>query len=274
MNAASLALDDRTVPLDGKSNLLVRYRGQKRTFPYVSAADVLSGRVPDAALARTRSCSSGRPRSARARSSPRRSTRCSPASRCRPPWRTTCCSSDFIHRPEYGVAARNARSCSCSGIAMALLGRPASASLGRLGGRWRLRRCGAGAVCAAVDSRRCSSRRSFRRSGLVAALAAMTLAQFTRRAAPRRSRGPRQDTSQRLMVQTLLSLTEVSDAETGRHSRRTQQYARLLAEQLATHPASATISRPSGSSCSPALRRCTTSARSACPITSQQTRAR
>jgi len=37
-----------------------------------------------------------------------------------------------------------------------------------------------------------------------------------------------------LMVQALLSLTEVRDAETGRHSRRTQQYARLLAERLAT----------------------------------------
>ena len=37
------------------------------------------------------------------------------------------------------------------------------------------------------------------------------------------------------MVQSLLSLTEVRDAETGRHSRRTQQYARLLAEQLSTH---------------------------------------
>jgi len=37
-------------------------------------------------------------------------------------------------------------------------------------------------------------------------------------------------------VQALLSLTEVRDAETGRHSRRTQQYARLLAEQLATQP--------------------------------------
>ena len=31
------------MPLDGKSNLLLRYRGPKRTFPYVSAADVLSG---------------------------------------------------------------------------------------------------------------------------------------------------------------------------------------------------------------------------------------
>ena len=42
--------------------------------------------------------------------------------------------------------------------------------------------------------------------------------------------------SQRLMVQTLLSLTEVRDAETGRHSRRTQEYTRLLATQLARHP--------------------------------------
>src|SRR5581483_5808236 len=43
-------------------------------------------------------------------------------------------------------------------------------------------------------------------------------------------------TARRLMVQTLLSLTEVRDAETGRHSRRTQEYARVLAEQLSAHP--------------------------------------
>jgi response regulator RpfG family c-di-GMP phosphodiesterase len=39
------------------------------------------------------------------------------------------------------------------------------------------------------------------------------------------------------MVQSLLSLTEVRDAETGRHSRRTQQYTRILATELATNPA-------------------------------------
>ena len=33
VNAAHLILDDRIVPVDGKSNLLVRYRGRKRTFP-------------------------------------------------------------------------------------------------------------------------------------------------------------------------------------------------------------------------------------------------
>src|SRR5204863_604758 len=39
---------------------------------------------------------------------------------------------------------------------------------------------------------------------------------------------------QRLMIQTLLSLTETRDAETGRHSRRTQRYAKVLAEELST----------------------------------------
>jgi response regulator RpfG family c-di-GMP phosphodiesterase len=62
----------------------------------------------------------------------------------------------------------------------------------------------------------------------------MTLAKFTveRGRADDARRG--KATAQKLMVQTLLSLTEVRDAETGRHSLRTQQYARLLAEQLAT----------------------------------------
>jgi response regulator RpfG family c-di-GMP phosphodiesterase len=38
------------------------------------------------------------------------------------------------------------------------------------------------------------------------------------------------------MIRSLLSLTEIRDEETGHHSRRTQRYARLLAEQLATDP--------------------------------------
>ena len=43
VNTATLAFGNRNVPLDGKSNLLLRFRGTRRTLPYVSAADVLSG---------------------------------------------------------------------------------------------------------------------------------------------------------------------------------------------------------------------------------------
>jgi putative two-component system response regulator len=72
--------------------------------------------------------------------------------------------------------------------------------------------------------------------GVISALAAMTVAQFLveRRHAER----ARQKTavSQRLLIESLLSLTEARDAETGQHASRTQRYTRLLAEQLASHP--------------------------------------
>jgi len=45
VNTASLGLAGLDVPLDGKSNLLLRYRGAKRTFPYISAVDILEGHV-------------------------------------------------------------------------------------------------------------------------------------------------------------------------------------------------------------------------------------
>jgi signal transduction histidine kinase len=48
-NSTLLTLGAQVIPLDGRSNLLLRYRGRKETFPYVSAADVLAGTAaPDA----------------------------------------------------------------------------------------------------------------------------------------------------------------------------------------------------------------------------------
>ena len=64
----------------------------------------------------------------------------------------------------------------------------------------------------------------------------MTLANF-RFERKRAERAGRERTAARkLLVESLLSLTEMRDAETGRHSIRTQRYARILAEQLATNP--------------------------------------
>jgi PAS domain S-box-containing protein len=44
--AAWLRLDGELVPLEGRSTLRLRYRGPRRTFPYVSAADLIGGRAP------------------------------------------------------------------------------------------------------------------------------------------------------------------------------------------------------------------------------------
>ena len=73
VNTASLALDGQDVPLDGKSNLLLRYRGVKRTFPYISAVDVLNGNIPPDATPRShRLRGNHRPWDARGRRDPAR----------------------------------------------------------------------------------------------------------------------------------------------------------------------------------------------------------
>jgi adenylate cyclase len=69
--------------------------------------------------------------------------------------------------------------------------------------------------------------------GVGAELSVMTLANFWLER-KRADRAGRERTAARnLLVESLLSLTEVRDAETGRHSLRTQRLARILAEQLA-----------------------------------------
>ena len=70
--------------------------------------------------------------------------------------------------------------------------------------------------------------------GLIASFGAMAVGRFTLERRRADQAGQDKVISQRLMVQSLLSLTEVRDVETGRHSRRTQEYTRILAEQLAT----------------------------------------
>jgi response regulator RpfG family c-di-GMP phosphodiesterase len=72
--------------------------------------------------------------------------------------------------------------------------------------------------------------------GVMVGYVTMSLAKSTLEGRRADTAGAEKITAQRLMVQTLLSLTETRDAETGRHSRRTQQYAKLLAESLASNP--------------------------------------
>jgi adenylate cyclase len=44
--AQSLCLNKTAIPLTSGGSLLIRFRGKNKTFPYISAADVLSGHVP------------------------------------------------------------------------------------------------------------------------------------------------------------------------------------------------------------------------------------
>lgn len=45
-----LKAGNTVIPLDKRGNIMVRYRGSHRTFPYISAADVLNDKAPEGAL--------------------------------------------------------------------------------------------------------------------------------------------------------------------------------------------------------------------------------
>jgi CHASE2 domain-containing sensor protein len=233
VNTASLALDKDSLLVDGKSNLLLRYRGARRSFPYVSAADVLSGRAPADAF-RDKIVFVG-------------TTALGTREVVSTPLDTlfagvevqatvadNLLQLDYIHRPEYGVAVET--------LGVLAFGIIASLVVSRFGLVWGV--AGA-AVCLAgvwggtavlLSARGIFISPLFPTLGLIASFGIIGAAHYLLEHHRADREGHDKVMSQRLMVQTLLSLTEVRDAETGRHSRRTQEYARLLATKLATYP--------------------------------------
>ena len=231
-NAASLIVDDRVVPVDGRANALLRYRGTKQTFPYVSAADIMSGRVAAGTL-QDKIVFVG-------------TTALGTREVVATPLDTlfvgvevqatiadNLLQRDFISRSEYGTALE--------GVIVLVLGVAVTwlvASTGTLSGL-----LGSAISIAALwyfAASLLSTTGVFVSPlmptiGVIAAMAVMTLVKFTVERGRADTAGREKTNAQSLMIQTLLSLTETRDAETGRHSRRTQQYVRLLAEQLSTH---------------------------------------
>jgi adenylate cyclase len=233
VNASVLTIDDRTVPLDGRGNLLLGYRGRKRTFPYVSAADVLTGTAPDGAVR-------GRIVFVGTTALGTREVVATPLDtqfvgvEVQATTADNLLQQDFIHRSGLG-AMLDGLIVLAIGVAIAVLvvwtgvvGGLIGAAAGIVGLWW-------GAALLLSSSRLFVSP-LFPTIGILTSLAVMTLMKFTVERGRANTESREKVTAQGLMVQTLLSLTEVRDAETGRHSRRTQRYARLLAEPLSTHP--------------------------------------
>jgi adenylate cyclase len=232
VNASVLSMDDRTVPVDGRGNLLLRYRGEKRTFPYLSAADVLAGRMPAGSL-------EGKIVFVGTSALGTREVVATPLDtlftgvEVQATVADNLLQQDFIRKSPLGAGldgiaafvpgAVVAGLVAGAGIVWGLLGSAALVVPIWWGSAWLLKSHGLFLSPLAPTV------------GILAALAVLTLAKLSVERG-RADNARRQSTAaQGLMVQALLSLTEVRDAETGRHSRRTQRYARLLAEQLSSH---------------------------------------
>jgi adenylate cyclase len=233
VNASSLSLGERTVPLDGRSNLLLAYRGKKRAFPYVSAGDVMAGTIAPGDVR-------GKIVFVGTTALGTREVVATPLDtqfvgiEVQATTADNLLQQDFIHRSALG-AALDGVGVLAIGIAMVALlawtgivGGLLAGLAGVIGVWW-------GAASLLAGSRLFVSP-LWPTLGILTSLAAMTLAKVRveRSRADHESRD--KTAAQRLMVQTLLSLTETRDAETGRHSRRTQQYSRLLADSLSAHP--------------------------------------
>jgi adenylate cyclase len=231
VNASVLTIDNRTVPVDGKSNLLLRYRGKKRTFPYFSAADVLTDQVPVGALR-------GKIVFVGTTALGTREVVATPLDtlfagvEVQATVADNLMEQDFIRRSALGTTLESLVVL-VLGIAMAVLVAGIGIASGLIGAAASVAALWWGTVWL-LSTRGVFISPLSPTMGVLAALAVMTLAKFTVERGRADSASREKTAAQRLMVQALLSLTEVRDAETGRHSRRTQQYARLLAEQLAT----------------------------------------
>ena len=233
VNASSLMLGGRVVPLDGRSNLLLRYRGGNRTFPRVSAADVLDEAAP-AGIFRDAIVFIGSTALGAREVVSTPFDRLFAGVEVQATVADNLLRQDFISRPE-DASTLEAMTVLIVGIAIALLVLRLGLTLGSVAGALLLPVLWLGALWLLAANGQYLSP-LFPAIALMASLATATIARLRYERGRADWAANEKDLAQRLMVQSLLSLTEMRDAETGRHSRRTRQYAKLLAEQLADDP--------------------------------------
>jgi HD-GYP domain-containing protein (c-di-GMP phosphodiesterase class II) len=233
VNAASLAWDHTDVPLDGRANLLVRYRASHDRVPHVSAVDVLNGSVGaprfEHAIVFLGSTALG---AREVVSTP--FDRLSTALDVQAAAADTLLTKAFLWRPAHALTLE-IMGVLIAGIAITLLVARLGLTLGTVSAAAALLLLwwGSGTLLA-VRGEYVSP--LFPGLGLITSLAAATIARLRQESGRADRASAERELAQRVMIQSLLSLTEMRDAETGRHSRRTRQYTRLLAERLSIDP--------------------------------------
>jgi adenylate cyclase len=233
LQAARLVLDDREIPLDGKSHLLVRYRGPKRTFPYVSAADIMTGRTaPDAFAGKVVFIGTTALGTREVVATPLDTLFA--GVEVHATVADNLLRHDFFYRPAHAAILETIAVIVFAAIVAALVGRWGVA---RAAAAAALMTTGSWAGAAALLSKYgvfLSPLLPSLAAGTTLAVAAAAELVVERRRADRAVADTAM--SRRMMIQSLLTLTETRDAETGKHSRRTSKSMRLLARELALNP--------------------------------------
>jgi adenylate cyclase len=238
MSAASeysltLGLADQTIPLDAYGRLLLGFRGPGRTIRYIGASDVLEGRLPARSLAdQIVFVGATAVGLTDQRTTPLDTSH--PGVELHATVAESLLGHDFIAIPPF-ARAYDLGTALAAGLAVAVF----TVAGGLL---WGLLATAIGSVMVwGLASWTLEARHTFLSPVMPTLSATMSLAAITvakalherRRAEVERRR---RQQAQRFIVQSLTSLTETRDADTGRHARRTQAYTRLVASLLAKSP--------------------------------------
>jgi len=232
-SAELLYLNKTAIPLTSKGSLLIRFRGKGRSFSYVSAADILSNRIPKEKI-------NGNIVFVGTSASGLKELKSTPLDPIFPGVEVhatvvdNILKKDFLSRPKWGPGLESLLT-----LAFGLL---STITLAWTGAGWSsllLAAIGVGAWQA--------SGWTFRTEGifispvlplmvLVCNFSLITFIKFCREEQRVRERTRELAMVQEATIESMSSLTETRDPETGGHIKRTQNYIRLLAEYLKYQP--------------------------------------
>jgi adenylate cyclase len=229
---AGAATGAQDVPLDGTGNMLLRYRGPKRTITHLSAIDVLEGTLPVGAVR-------GRIVFVGTTALGTREVVSTPLDtlfsgvEVQATVADNLLQRDFLYRPAHAVGVETALLLVLGLFVTVVVARWGS---GRGGAVAALTIAGVwGAALWLLASTGALLSPLYPTLGVASVVTVMTGLGLTLE----RRRGDdacRQEAlAQQLMVKTLLALTEIRDVGTGQHSRRIQLYVGLLGRELASY---------------------------------------
>ncbi|HVP81300.1 MAG TPA: CHASE2 domain-containing protein [Thermodesulfobacteriota bacterium] len=229
----SLYLNQTTIPLTSTGSLLIRFRGKGKTFDYVSAADILSDRIPDGKI-------HGKIVFVGTSASGLKELKSTPFDPVFPGVEVhatvvdNILKKDFIFRPRWAAGLES--------LGVLVIGLISALILAWTGAGWGsllLGVAGVGVWQASVWM--------FRNEGifispvlplivLVCNFSILTFIRFWQEERRVKERTRELAMVQEATIESMSSLTETRDPHTGEHIRRTQNYIRLLADYLKKQP--------------------------------------
>jgi adenylate cyclase len=229
----SLYLNQTAIPLTSEGGLLIRFRGKGKTFDYVSAADILSDRIPDGKI-------QGKIVFVGTSASGLKELKSTPFDPVFPGVEVhatvvdNILKKDFISRPRWAAGLES--------LGVLVLGLISAFILAWTGAGWSsllLGVVGGGVWQASVWT--------FQNEGifispvlplmvLVCNFSILTFFRFWQEEQRVKERTRELAMVQEATIESMSSLTETRDPRTGEHIRRTRNYIRLLAEYLKNQP--------------------------------------